>query len=120
MLPGSACSASTLQCLFQQGGRVLEGLVILLVSIAVLAFLFNIIRYFIIESDSEAGREKARRYIVWSILGLVIILSIWGIYGILTTILGVGNTTLPPCNDYQQSSTIGPLPNCIPSSNTIP
>ncbi len=68
----------------------------ILLSVAFVIFLFNIIRYFIFESGSEDGREKARRYIIWSILGFVVIVALWGIVLLLMSILGISGTTGAP------------------------
>lgn len=105
-----SCTTNDLSCLLQHGSAVLEASVTLLITIATAIFIFNIIRYFIIESDSEAGREKARKYIIWSVLGLVVILSIWGIFSILATIFGVSAGGGHLLNDYSHMHGYGDAP----------
>lgn len=51
----------------------------LLFGIALLFFLVNATRFFIIEGGDESGREKARRLATYGILGFVFLASIWGI-----------------------------------------
>lgn len=81
---------------------VLTKLLPVLVSLAALAFLFGVVRYFLWNSDSESGREQARLYIVWSVAALVIILGMWGIMAILFEMFGFGASELElvPCPDY--------------------
>lgn len=54
-----------------------------ILAIAFVVFIWNVVRYFIIESHSEDGREKARSLATWGIVAFVFILSIWGIVNIL-------------------------------------
>ena len=56
----------------------------LLISLAVLFIIWNIVIYFIRGGSDEGGRKKAGMSILWGIVGLVIILSIWGIVNIFT------------------------------------
>jgi len=48
-------------------------------GIALLFFLVNIIRFFIIGGHDSDGQEKARKLALYGILSLVFILSLWGI-----------------------------------------
>ena len=82
-----------------------------LVTIAFIAFLINVIRYFIWKSDSEDGRESARRYLVWSLIGFVIIVAMWGIINLIILFFGFGTFGGIVCPDYD--------PNCNPSGITI-
>lgn len=50
-----------------------------LIAIAFLFFLWNATKYFIIQSDTEEGRRKARQLALWGIIAFVVIVSIWGI-----------------------------------------
>ncbi len=68
-------------------------------AIAFLFFLWNVLRFFIIESNSQEGRTKAKRYITWSIIAFVIILSIWAIVSMLVRDFGF-DTTTPIVSDY--------------------
>lgn len=55
-----------------------------LLAIAFLFFLWNIARYFVIESGNEKSRDKAKNSALYGIIGLVVILSLWGIVNIIT------------------------------------
>ena len=87
-------------------GLVNSTLIPVLIAAAVLFFIWNIFRYFILQSGSEDGREKAKRSAMYGILALVIILGIWGIIAILIATFDIGrdNQVVP---DYIDRGSIG-------------
>ena len=82
-----------------------------LITIAFVAFLINVIRYFIWKSNSEEGRESARRYLIWSLIGFVIIVAMWGIINLIIMFFGFSTFGGIVCPDYD--------PNCNPSGIAI-
>ena len=66
----------------------------ILVGLAVLAFFFNII-FFIGSVNNPTEKEKFRKYTVNAILGLFIMLAVWGIVGILTQTVFQTNPFIP-------------------------
>jgi TRAP-type C4-dicarboxylate transport system permease small subunit len=54
-------------------------LVPLLFSIAFLVFIWGMVQYFIIGGTSEESRTKGKQLVFWSVLGLVLIVSLWGL-----------------------------------------
>lgn len=75
-----------------------------LFSLALLFFLVNIARYFILKSAETSEREKARVYALYSIGAFVIILSIWGIVNLFTSAFDIDNAP-PLCPDYNPDCT---------------
>lgn len=69
----------------------------LIFSIALLFFLVNVARSFIIEA--EADREKARSLALYGIAAFVFLVSIWGIVNMFVGGLGFGNNEVQ-CPDY--------------------
>ena len=59
-----------------------KGVIPLLYAPAFLFFLIGIVRYFFI-SGSEEARESGKQLMVWGIVGLVVIFSIWSIVSLL-------------------------------------
>ena len=70
-----------------------------IVAIAVLFFVWGVTKYFIMGATNEESREKGRQLVLWGILALVLILSLWGITNALVTSFGIGTTTVV-CPDY--------------------
>ncbi len=71
----------------------------LLFVVALLMFLWNATRYFIIGGSNEDDQEKARRLAVWGILAFVIIVAFWGIINLLIKTFDVGRDN-PVIPDY--------------------
>lgn len=87
-----------------------------LITIAFIAFIINITRYFIWKSDSEDGRESARRYLIWSLIGFVVVLAMWGIINLIIVLFGFNTFGGIVCPDYDPNCNpggiaIGPTPN---------
>jgi hypothetical protein len=60
----------------------------LLVSLAVVWFVWQVIRYTI--SGDEDKKKEAKSGIIWGIVGLFVIVSVWGLVGFLSNTLGIG------------------------------
>jgi len=67
-------------------------------ALAILFLFINITRFFIIDSADASSREQARKYIMYAVIGLVFLTSIWGIINLVTGALRLDNTTI--CPDY--------------------
>jgi succinate dehydrogenase/fumarate reductase cytochrome b subunit len=70
-----------------------------LLGIAFLIFVINVVRFFIIESNNEEGRSKAKAVMTWSIIAFTLIIVFWGLINIIGTSLGFGEDT-QPISDY--------------------
>lgn len=57
----------------------------LMITVAVAMFIFGIVRY-IAKADNQGEHQKMREFILWSLLAIFIILSVWAI------LYFVGNT----------------------------
>jgi len=64
----------------------------LMIGFAVVAFVYNIIKYFILPSDS-ANRKEAGEYVMWSLIGFFVILSLWGMVNILISTFDLGTNS---------------------------
>lgn len=65
----------------------------LLVTLAVAGFVWGIVKFFM-NPDNEEGRKKGKTFIVWGLIALFIIVSMWGIVGILGKTFFI-ETTMP-------------------------
>lgn len=61
---------------------LLNLLIPILISLAVLAFLTGV-AIFILRSDNETERSKGKQFMFWGIIGLFVMTSFWGIVNIL-------------------------------------
>lgn len=71
----------------------------LLVALAVVAFIYGIIQYFLY-SDNEEKRKAGKNYIIWGIIALFVMTSIWGLVAIFSgSFLGNTNPVIPHLPD---------------------
>jgi hypothetical protein len=73
-----------------------------LFSLALLFFLINAARYFIIKGDNEGDREKARVLALYGIGAFVLLVSVWGIVNLFVFGLGIGRDEAL-CPDYMDN-----------------
>jgi hypothetical protein len=64
----------------------------IIISLAVVWFIWNVFR-FIMSSDEE-GKKKAKVDMIWGIVGIFVMVSIWGLVAILQSTFGTSNTTV--------------------------
>lgn len=69
----------------------------LLISLAVVWFIWNVVRYAM--SAEEDGKEKAKEQMIHGIIAIAVIVSIWGIVAILTGMFGTDNSGVSDFND---------------------
>lgn len=67
---------------------VVNPLVQLMFAAAVVYFVYGIFAYFI-KGDGDADRIQGKNHILWSTVGLFIMISVWGIIAIIQRTLGV-------------------------------
>jgi hypothetical protein len=60
----------------------------LIVALAVAMFIWGVVQY-VINSDEEAKKEKGKQFMIWGIIGLVVMVGIWGLVRIVGTTFGI-------------------------------
>ncbi|MHB8660722.1 MAG: hypothetical protein ACYC75_02170 [Minisyncoccota bacterium] len=58
-------------------------------TLAFLVFIWGVINYFFLHGGEEGKREEGRQFILWGIIGMVVLFSVWGILWILLSTLGI-------------------------------
>jgi len=64
-------------------------------AIAIVMFMWGAVKFFIINSDEEAKREQGKQFMIWGIIALAVMISVWGLVAILTTTFGESGNVLP-------------------------
>ncbi len=59
-----------------------------IIAITVLVFLWGIANY-IMNAGDEEKRKEARQFIIWGLVGFVIMLGIWGLINVFVTAFGL-------------------------------
>ena len=76
-------------------------------AIALLFFFVNVTKYYIIEGGDSYSRSQAKQYMLYAIIALVVITSLWGIVDLIVSSLGFGGHQ-PICPDYIKNCTRTP------------
>jgi len=74
-------------------------LVPVLMAIAFIVFLWGVFKYFIYGADSETERATGKQFVLWGVIGFVIILAVWGLVRILASVFSLslgGSAPTPP------------------------
>ena len=62
----------------------------ILVTLAVVIFIWGVSN-FVLNAGDEEAREKGKQFMIWGIIALFVIVSVWGIVKLLTTTFGFGS-----------------------------
>lgn len=68
----------------------------LLFALAVVMFVWGTIKFFIIDVDEESKREQGRQFMLWGIIALAVMVSVWGLVNVLATTFNVKGTNFIP------------------------
>jgi Type IV secretion system pilin len=76
--------------------KLLNYVVQLIIALALVAFLWGIFRLVFLDAGNTAEREKARKFMLWGICALFVMVSVWGLVNVLkTTVFGGGSLIIP-------------------------
>jgi len=64
-------------------------------ALAVIMFIWGVIKFFIINADEEAKREQGKQFMIWGIIALAVMVCVWGLVGILSNTFGINGSVLP-------------------------
>jgi len=60
----------------------------LIITLAFLVFVYGIVNYFFLNAGNEEKRTEGKQFILWGILGMVLLFGIWGVVNLLLSTLG--------------------------------
>jgi len=58
-------------------------------ALAFLVFIWGTINYLFIHGGDEGKRSEGRQFMAWGILGMVVLLSVWGFVNVILSTLGI-------------------------------
>jgi hypothetical protein len=102
-------------------------LVPLVLAIAFIAFLYGVFQYFIAGGANEEKRKQGRDFVMWSIIGFVVMFSLWGVVNLLMSSLGLNNNARPalptfggPSSSVNSSNPFGNTTGALPNGAACP
>jgi uncharacterized membrane protein len=78
---------------------IINPLIFFLFAVAMVYFLYGLVQYFL-APDNEEVRKKSRAQMLWGIIGLFIMVAVFGIMQIITNTLGVTNIQIQSNGNY--------------------
>jgi hypothetical protein len=60
-----------------------------LLTLILFAFVWGVVRHFIIGASDEGARANGRQLVLWGIVGIVALVALWGIVNLLLSTLGI-------------------------------
>jgi hypothetical protein len=58
-------------------------------ALAFLVFVWGVAKYFFLSGADENARSEGRQFILWGIIGLVVLFAVWGFVNLLLSTLGL-------------------------------
>ncbi len=92
--------------------RILNSIVVIILGLAVVWFIWNVIKYAMSEEDE--GKTKAKDQMINGIIAIAVCVSIWGIVALLRSAFGVDGASGAPKNLDSL------VPNSLPSAEQSP
>ncbi len=84
-----------LQLLLGYGTCILNRSVVpFIFAIALVMFIWGVVQ-FVINSSEEAKKEKGRQFMLWGIIGLAVMVSVWGLVNVLGQTFGLNTGVIP-------------------------
>jgi hypothetical protein len=83
LLPSITFAAKDLNYLIGKVADYFNVAIQLIIAFAIMMFVYNVYKYFIKGSDDVGAKKEAGLYVLWSVVGFFVILSIWGLVNIL-------------------------------------
>jgi hypothetical protein len=101
---GTQCSSNslTLCSLINRVIGYLNQILFLLIGLSIVTFVYFVFKYFIKPNENH---DEAGKYVMYSVIGFFVILSMWGLVNILQNTFGFDNTS---ASSWSQISNIFP------------
>lgn len=90
-----AAAGYTIETLITKLIGILNVVVPFLIAVAVVIFLFGVVKYITAGGDEEK-RKEARNVMIYGIIGLFVMVSIWGLVAVLVNTFGFQTTPVTP------------------------
>lgn len=87
--PGGSPDLNNLQRLLSSIGRLVELALPIVVGLALLGFFWGLMK-FVFAAGNEDAKEQGRRIMIWGVIALFVMVSVWGLVGFIGSALGIG------------------------------
>jgi hypothetical protein len=60
-----------------------------ILAFAFLVFIWGVMNYFILHPGDESKRSEGKQFILWGLVGMVVLFSVWGFVNLMLSTLGI-------------------------------
>ena len=78
---------------------IINPLIVLLFALAVVYFVYGLVRY-LLSPDNEEIRKSSKSHMLWGIIGMFIMVSVFGIMSLILNTLGENRIQIESSGDY--------------------
>jgi hypothetical protein len=64
-------------------------------GIATIAFVWGILQYYFLNPNNEEQKKKGKSFMIWGLVALFVMVTVWGLVGILYNTFFSGGFVLP-------------------------
>jgi hypothetical protein len=64
-------------------------------ALAVVMFVWGVVQYFLLNADEEKKRTQGKMFMIWGIIALAVMISVWSLVAILGDTFGIDTSVLP-------------------------
>ena len=73
---------------------IAKSIVPLIFTLAFMFFIWGVVQY-VLYPDDEGKKEKGRSFMIWGLIALTVMFSVWGLVTILTGTFGIDPSVVP-------------------------
>jgi FtsH-binding integral membrane protein len=74
--------------------KIMKGVINIFFALLAVGLVYGVVLYFA-NADNERKRTEIRSYLLWGVIGIVVVFGLWGILAILSNSLGWGAVGIP-------------------------
>ena len=102
-LVSSAATTGGLSDLLSNLQSWVNSLIPILMTLALAAFFWGLVKYIMSAGDEEKA-SSGKGIMIWGVIALFVMVSIWGLTGFLSETLGLGTGSAPEAGDLTPTS----------------
>ncbi|OGI85749.1 hypothetical protein A3A01_00150 [Candidatus Nomurabacteria bacterium RIFCSPLOWO2_01_FULL_39_17] len=73
---------------------IVKGVIPLIFILATAMFVWGVVQY-VINADEESKKSKGKQFMIWGIIALTVMVSVWGLVKIVGDTFGIDSTFIP-------------------------
>jgi predicted membrane protein len=86
--------AADFQSILNMIGNLIRSAIPIVMALALLYFFWGLARY-ILAADSDDAKAQGRNIMIWGIVALFVMASVWGLVNVLQSSFGINNSPAP-------------------------